>query len=150
MNRFKTILLGGSIFLFTASFVLRGDTSTIEGKEYKITITESKKGKSGAGETDVCEFKSSKFKCKFFGKNAGADQIPIDLDKDSTYSDAGSDEQTLYVEFSGEMQNKLEEVVKVVGTIDGTGIEGSVEISKKEKVKKHWDFVGMQKDKKGK
>ncbi|HTL81831.1 MAG TPA: hypothetical protein VL651_09020, partial [Bacteroidia bacterium] len=131
--------------------VLRGDTSSIEGKEYKITITEAKKGgKTGAGETDVCEFKSSKFKCKFFGKNAGADQIPIDLDKDSTYSDAGSDEQTLYVEFSGEMQNKLEEVVKVVGTIDGTGIEGSVEISKKEKVKKHWDFVGMQKDKKGK
>lgn len=149
MNRITTILLGGFVFFFTASFVLRGDTSNIEGKTYKITITEAKKGgKSGPGETDEVTFKSSKFKCKFFQKNAGAELIPIDLDKDSTYSDGG-DEQTMYVEFSGEMQNKLEEVVKVTGTIDGTGIEGSVELSKKEKVKKHWDFVGMQKDKKG-
>ena len=48
------------------------------------------------------------------------------------------------------MTNKMDETVKVSGSIDGYGIEGSVEISKKEKLKKHWDFVGTEKDKKKK
>lgn len=150
MKRIPTLLTGATLFLLTASFVLKGDTSSIEGKQYKITITEAKKGgKSGSPETEEVSFKSSKFRCKFFGKNAGADAIPIDLTVDSTYTSDGDDNETLYVEFEGQMSNKLEETVKVTGTIDGMGIEGSVEISKKEKVKKHWDFVGGQKDKKG-
>jgi hypothetical protein len=151
MKRTTTLIVSGLIFLLTASFVLGGDdTSNIENKQYKITITESKKGKSGKPEQDEVVIKGSKFKSKFFKQNAGADGIPIELGKDSTYSEEGSDEVLMYVEFSGEMTNKLEETVKVTGTIDGYGIEGNVEISKKEKVKKHWDFVGMQKDKKGK
>jgi hypothetical protein len=153
MNRISTIILGGALFVFTASFVLKGDdTSNIENKKYKITITEAKKGgKSGTPENEECEFKSSKFRCKFFGKNAGADAIPIELTKDSTYTEEGSDAEQIYVEFEGQMSNKMQEEVHVTGTIDGVKIEGSVEIIKKEKVKKHWDFVGSQKDsKKGK
>jgi hypothetical protein len=154
MNRIPSLLIGGTIFLLTASFVLKGDTSSIDGKTYKITITEAKKGgKTGAPETEEVTFKGSKFRCKFFGKNAGTDAIPIDLTVDSTYTDNAGDEgetEMIYVEFEGQMSNKLEETVKVTGTIDGYGIEGSVELSKKEKVKKHWDFVGGQKDKKGK
>jgi hypothetical protein len=40
----------------------------------------------------------------------------------------------------------MEETVKVVGTVDGYGIEGSIELSKKGKLKRHFDFVGSQKD----
>ncbi|MDQ3110733.1 MAG: hypothetical protein M3R17_12640 [Bacteroidota bacterium] len=151
MKRTTTLIVGGIIFLLTASFVLDGDdTSNIESKVYKITITESKKGKSGKAEQDEATIKGSKFRSKFFKQNAGSEAIPVELGKDSTYSEDGSDEVLLYVEFEGTMTNKLEEDVKVAGTIDGYGIEGFVEISKKGKVKKHWDFVGMQKDKKGK
>ncbi len=152
MNR-TTILIGSTlIFMLTASFVLGGDdTSNIEDKKYKITISEAKKGgKSGPSDTDVLTFKSGKFRTGFFKKFAGADAIPIELDKDSTYIDEGGTEEMLYIEFSGEMTNKQDETVKVTGTIDGFGIEGNVELSKKEKVKKHWDFVGTEKDKKGK
>ena len=148
MKLTTTLLSSACIFILTASFVLKGDTSSLEGKKYKLTITEQKSGKSGKPTQDDCEFKSSKFGCKFFQSNAGAGEIPIDLDKDSTYSEDGSDVQMLYVEFSGERTNNQQETVKVTGTIDGYQIEGSVEISKKEKVKKHWDFVGNQKDKK--
>jgi len=148
MTRTATLLSSAFIFLLTASFVLKGDTSSMEGKVYKITITEQKNGKSGKAEQSDCSFKSSKFKCKFFGQNAGTEEIPIDLDKDSTYTEEGSDVELIYAEFSGERTNKLEETVKVTGTVDGYGIEGSVELSKKGKVKKHWDFVGTQKDKK--
>ncbi|CAN5144209.1 hypothetical protein BH09BAC5_BH09BAC5_28340 [soil metagenome] len=151
MKLTKTVFTGGILFLLLSSFVLDGDdTSNIEKKEYKITITESKKGKSGKPDEDVIAIKGSKFRSKFFKQNAGADAIPVELSKDSTYTEEGNDEEMLYVEFEGEMTNKLEETVKVSGTIDGYGIEGSVEISKKEKVKKHWDFVGTQKDRKSK
>ncbi len=151
MTRTKTLLLGGTIFLLAASFVLKGDTSSVEGKVYKITITEAKKGgKSGSPENDEASFKSSKFRSKFFGKNAGADAIPIELMVDSVFSNDDGTEELLYVEFEGNMTNKLEENIKLTGTIDGYGIEGSLEISKKEKVKKHYDFVGGQKDKKRK
>lgn len=151
MNRMTSLLVGGTIFLLTASFVLKGDTSTIEGKTYKVTITEAKKsGKSGPGSPDDVSFKSSKFRSKFFGKNAGADAIPIELTVDSAYTAEGDEEETIYVEFEGQLTNKLEETVRVTGTVEGYGVEGSVEISKKDKVKKHWDFVGTMKDKKGK
>ena len=151
MKRTTTLIVSGLIFLLTASFVLDGDdTSNIENKQYKLTITESKKGKSGKAEQDEASIKGSKFRCKFFKANAGAEAIPVELGKDSTYSEEGSDEVLLYVEFEGSMTNKLEEDIKVSGTIDGYGIEGYVEISKKGKVKKHWDFVGMEKNKKGK
>ncbi len=151
MKRTTTLILSGILFIMMSSFVFDGkDTSNIENKSYKITITENKKGKSGKPEEDVIQIKGSKFRSKFFKQNAGSDAIPVELSKDSTYTEEGNDEELLYVEFEGEMTNKLEETVKISGTIDGYSIEGSVEISKKEKVKKHWDFVGGQKDKKGK
>lgn len=150
MKRTTTLFVSGLLLLLTASFVLDGDdTSNIENKKYKLTITEAKKGgKSGAAEQDEAEVKGSKFRCKFFKQNAGAEAIPIELGKDSTYTEEGGEEVLMYVEFEGSMTNKLEEDIKVSGTIDGYGIEGFVEISKKGKVKKHWDFVGMEKTKK--
>ncbi len=149
MKRTTTLIVSGLIFLLTASFVLDGDdTSNIENKQYNITITEAKKGKSGKAAPDVAKFKNSKFNTGFFKKNAGAENIPIELTKDSTYSEEGSDEVLLYAEFEGSMSNSKDEEVKVSGTVDGYGIEGFVEIVVKGKMKKHWDFVGMQKDKK--
>ena len=151
MKPATTLLTGALVFILSASFVLDGkDTSNLEKKVYKITITESKKGKSGKPEEDEAKFSSGKFQTGFFKKNAGAGAIPIELDKDSTYTEEGSDDELIYAEFSGEITNNQKETVKLSGTVDGYGIEGNVEIVAKEKVKKHWDFVGTQKDKKKK
>jgi hypothetical protein len=151
MNRFTSFIAGSIVLVLTASFVLRGDTSVLESKTFKVSITEVKKtGKSGTPSTDEISFKSSKLRCKFFGKNAGADAIPIDLTVDSAYTAEGDEEETLYVEFEGTMTNKLEETVNIKGTVDGYGIEGSLDLSKKGKPKRHYDFVGSMKDKKGK
>ncbi len=150
MKRTTTLIASGLVFILASSFIFKGDTSNIENIQYKITISESKKGKTGKSENDVATFKGGKFRTGFFKKNAGAEAIPIELTKDSAYTDEGGTEEMLYIEFEGEMTNKMDETVKVSGSIDGYGIEGSVEISKKEKLKKHWDFVGTEKDKKKK
>ena len=152
MKRISTLISSIFIFILTASFIFGGeDTSSVESKQFKISIMEAKKGgKAGLAEEDVCVFKSGKFRTVYFKQNAGAEAIPIELTKDSTYFDEAVDSDMIYVEFEGEITNKLEETVKIVGTIDGYSIEGNVKLSKKDKVKKNWSFSGSLKEKKKK
>ena len=141
---FSLSAAAGMLFIF-CSVALVGDTETIEGKAYKVTMTEAKKGgKSGKPEQDVVSIKNGKLRSKIIGRDMGADAISIELTVDSVYKDEG--EEVLYVEFEGSLTNKLDETVEVKGTIDGYGIEGSAEVSKKGKVKKHIDFVGSEKE----
>lgn len=138
------------VFFLTCSFVLvGGDTTALEGKVYKVTMTLAKKGgKTGPPEQEEITFRSGKFQCKLIEKEMGAKAIPVEFTVDSTFTE--NDEDLPYVEFEGEFVNKLEETVKVSGTVDGYGIEGNVTLSKKDKEKKHYDFVGSLKEKKRK
>ena len=150
MRKAGNIRIPALIFLLTCSFVLvGGDTTALEGKTYKVTMTLAKKGgKTGPPEQEEITFKGGKFKCKLIDKEMGAPSIPIEFTVDSTYTE--NDEELPYVEFTGEFVNKLDENVKVSGTVDGYGIEGNVTLSKKEKEKKRYDFVGSLKEKKKK
>jgi hypothetical protein len=149
MKKFGNILLPAFIFVLTCSFVLvGGDTSALEGKVYKVTMTSVKKGKAGAVSQEEVTFKGGKFKCKLIDKEMGAAAIPVEFTVDSVFTD--NDEDLPYVEFEGEFVNKLEELVKVTGTVDGYGIEGNVVLSKKDKEKRRYDFVGSLKEKKRK
>jgi hypothetical protein len=145
MKRYFSLFTVAGLFMLFCSVALPGDTETIEGKAYKVTMTESKKGgKSGKPEQDVLGIKNGKLRSKLLGREMGADAISIELTVDSVYRDDGY--EILYVEFEGTATNKLEETVEVKGTIDGYGIEGSAELSKKGKVKRHFDFVGSEKE----
>ncbi|MCU0434547.1 MAG: hypothetical protein MUC87_13925 [Bacteroidia bacterium] len=145
MKRYFSLFTIAGVFTLFCSVALTGDTETIEGKAYKVTMTEAKKGgKSGKPEADVVSIKNGKFRSKLIGRDMGADAINIELTVDSVYKDEG--EEVIYVEFEGTATNKLDETVEVKGTIDGYGIEGSAEVSKKGKVKRHYDFVGSEKE----
>ncbi len=148
MRKTGNFILAGLVFFFMGSFVLvGGDTTALEGKTYKVTMTLAKKGgKSGPPEQEEITFKSGKFQCKIIDKEMGAKAIPIEFTVDSVFEENGED--LPYVEFEGEFVNKLDETVKVTGTVDGYGIEGNVSLSKKDKEKKHYDFVGSLKQKK--
>ncbi len=149
MRKFGNIILPAFIFILACSFALvGGDTSSLEGKVYKVTMTSVKKGKSGAPSQEEITFKGGKFKCKLIGNEMGADAIPVEFVVDSMFNE--NDEDLPYVEFEGEYVNKMEELVKVTGTVDGYGIEGNVVLSKKEKEKRRYDFVGSLKEKKKK
>jgi hypothetical protein len=151
MKPFSGAVMISAVALLLCSFAFKGkDSTSLEGKLYKVTTTEVKKGKSGKPDQDEISFKGGKFKSKTAKVEMGADAIPIELNVDSVYVQEGSDDNEdidmIYVEFEGEFTNKMEETVKVVGTVDGYGIEGSIELSKKGKLKRHFDFVGSQKD----
>lgn len=148
MKKTGSIVLAVCMFFFMCSFALvGGDTTALEGKVYKVTLTLNKKGgKTGPPEQEEITFKSGKFQCKTVDKEMGAKAIPVEFTVDSSFEENG--EELPYVEFEGEFVNKLDEMVKVTGTVDGYGIEGSVILSKKEKEKKNYSFVGSLKQKK--
>lgn len=149
MKNISRFIIPGLIFVFACSFTMGGgDTTALEGHVYKVTMSLVKKGKSQPGMQEEITFKGGKFKCKLIGKEMGAENIPIEFTVDSAYTDEGAEEETIYVEFEGEYVNKLDELVKVTGTVDGYGIEGNVILSKKDKEKKRYDFVGSKKEKK--
>jgi hypothetical protein len=142
MKNISRFIIPGLIFVFACSFTMAGgDTTALEGHVYKVTMSLVKKGKSQPGTQEEITFKGGKFKCKLIGKEMGAENIPIEFTVDSAYTEEGAEEETIYVEFEGEYVNKLDELVKVTGTVDGYGIEGNVVLSKK-------DFVGSKKEKK--
>lgn len=144
------VILMAFVFFLTCSFVLvGGDTTALEGKVYKVTMTLNKKGgKNGPPEQEEITFKNGKFQCKLVEKELGAKAIPVEFVVDSVFTE--NDEDLPYVEFEGEYVNKLDELVKVSGTVDGYGIEGSVIMSKKDKEKRNYSFVGSLKEKKKK
>lgn len=150
MKKTGSLILAACVFFFMCSFALvGGDTTALENKVYKVTMTLAKKGgKSGPAEQEEITFKSGKFQCKLIEKEMGAKFIPVEFTVDSVFEDNGED--LPYVEFEGEFVNKLDETVKVTGTVDGYGIEGNVILSKKDKEKKRYDFVGAIKEKKKK
>jgi hypothetical protein len=148
MKKTGSVFLAACAFFFMCSFALvGGDTTALEGKVYKVTMTLAKRdGKTGPPLQEEVSFKSGKFQCKLIEKEMGAKAIPIEFSVDSVFDENGED--LPYVEFEGEFVNKLDELVKVSGTVDGYGIEGNVSLSKKDKEKKHYDFVGSLKQKK--
>lgn len=74
---FSLSAAAGMLFVF-CSVALVGDTETIEGKAYKVTMTEAKKGgKSGKPEQDVVSIKNGKLRSKIIGRDMGADAISI-------------------------------------------------------------------------
>lgn len=149
MKKTGNLILAACAFFLMCSFVLvGGDTTSLENKVYKVTMTMVKKSKTGAKSQEEVTFKSGKFQCKLIEKEMGAKFIPVEFTVDSLFEDNG--EELPYVEFEGEFVNKLDELVKVNGTVDGYGIEGSVTLSKKDKEKFHYDFVGSLKEKKKK
>jgi len=150
MKNTGNLILMAFVFFLTCSFVLvGGDTTALEGKTYKVTMTLNKKGgKSGPPEQEEVAFKNGKFQCKLIEKEMGAKAIPIEFTTDSSFTD--NDEELPYIEFEGEYVNKLDETVKVTGTVDGYGIEGNVSLSKKDKEKKNYSYVGSLKEKKKK
>ncbi|HTF04842.1 MAG TPA: hypothetical protein VK826_12490 [Bacteroidia bacterium] len=149
MKKIGNLILPAFIFVLTCSFVLvGGDTTALEGKVYKVTMTLMKNGKAGKPVQAEITFKSGKFRSKLIEKEMGAAAIPVEFIVDSTFFE--NDEDLPYVEFEGEFVNKLEELVKVTGTVDGYGIEGNVSLSKKDKEKRRYDFVGSLKERKKK
>lgn len=145
-NRIAALAAGAVIFVTAAAFIGK-EKDSVEGKMFKVTATENKKGKSGKPIQDVIEFRNGKLKSKVVQDEFGFGQLKYELTVDSTYKD--EDEDVMYVEFEATAKDKEEQELKVTGTIDGAGCEGSMELTdKKGKVKKHFDFVGSQKDKK--
>jgi hypothetical protein len=148
-QKVKVLLAGVCLLIVSAAFAQKKTKDNLSGKIYTVTVTESKKGKSGKPAKDEIRFRNGKVESTTVIDNMGFGNVKYELTVDSAYVSEGDTEETPYIEFEAIAKDKDDQEVKIVATVDGFGIEGYMElIDKKGKVKKHYDFVGAEKGKK--
>ncbi len=145
----KVLLAGVCLLIVSTAFAQKKTKDNLNGKIYAVTVTESKKGKSGKPSKDEIRFRNGKIESTTVIDNLGFGSVKYELTVDSAYVSDGDTEETPYIEVEAIAKDKNDQEVKIVATVDGFGIEGYMElIDKKGKVKKHYDFVGAEKGKK--
>ena len=151
----KKIALG--IFLIALVAVTTnatlGDKDWLHGKTYEVQQTEFKEGAPKPSVKPIKdEFTFNKG--KLYSDFVGGDKIKFDkylkyeLKKDSTYTE--EDEERHYYEIEVTSENDDGQKLEIKITVDDINIEGSIKLSKGDKLKKHYEFTGKEKPKKGK
>jgi hypothetical protein len=135
-----TMVLCCVIFFSSNSYSQKVKDKYLEGKIYTIELT-IKGAKKPKPEADELSFKAGKFNSKLMKTEAGFKAADYVITVDSS-----SAEKTF--SFDLESKNGGDEVMHWVGTVNGEAIEGTATLSKKEKVKKEYNFSGSLKTKK--
>lgn len=126
----------------------------LHGKTFEVQQIEFKEGapKSGAKAIkDEIFFKGGKLysdlaaseKCGKFDS-----MIKYEIEKDSAYTE--EEEERHYYEIKASKENDDGQVLTIQLKIDDIDIEGSMKLSKNDKLKKHFEFTGKEKPKKKK
>ncbi len=124
----------------------------LDNKVYEIEINEDG-AKKPKPIKDEMAFKAQKIKSKFMDEkymlNSGVYVVQVD----TAYVEGeteGSQVMEKTISFTAESVNGDKEKLAWTGSVTGEDIEGTIILSKKEKVKKQWTFSGTQKSKKKK
>ncbi len=124
----------------------------LDNKVYEIEINEDG-AKKPKPVKDEMSFKGQKIKSKFMDEkymlNSGVYVVSVD----TAYVEGeteGSQVLEKTINFTAESVNGDKEKLAWTGFVIGEDIEGTIILSKKDKVKKQWTFSGTQKSKKKK
>lgn len=124
----------------------------LDNKVYEIEINEDG-AKKPKPIKDEMSFRSQKIKSKYmdekFMLNSGIYVVTVD----TAYVEGeteGSQVLEKTINFTAESVNGDKEKLAWTGSVTGEDIEGTIILSKKDKVKKQWTFSGTQKSKKKK
>jgi hypothetical protein len=156
LNSFKKVVcLLAFISFSTFSFAQKVKAvkdKLLDNKVYEIEINEDG-AKKPKPVKDEMSFKGQKIKSKFMDEKYMLNSGMYVVSVDTAYVE-GETEGTQVLEktinFTAESVNGDKEKLAWAGTVVGEDIEGTVILSKKDKVKKQWTFSGTQKTKKKK
>lgn len=143
------LLVGAGMMGINAALV---EKDPLHGKVYEVQQVEFKDGApktSGKPIADEILFKGGKLFSDLAAEKLKFDKmIKYDLKKDSTYTE--EDEERHYYEVEASSENDDGMTLTVSIKIDDIDIEGSMKLSKADKIKKHYEFTGKEKPKKKK
>lgn len=124
----------------------------LDNKVYEIEINEDG-AKKPKPIKDEMSFKGQKIKSKYMDEKFMLNSGMYVVEVDTAYVEGeteGSQVLEKTINFTAESVNGDKEKLAWTGSVTGEDIEGTIILSKKEKVKKQWTFSGTQKSKKKK
>lgn len=156
LNSLKTGLtvvafLAFSAFSFAQKVKVVKD-KLLDKKAYEIEINEDG-AKKPKPIKDEMTFTGQKIKSKFMDEKYMLNSGVYTVEVDTAYVEGeteGSQVMEKTFNFTAESVNGDKEKLAWTGSVTGEDIEGTIVLSKKDKVKKQWTFSGTQKTKKKK
>jgi hypothetical protein len=154
-NMNKKLILPLALLVAVLSFnAIKFEKDPLHGKKFETNATEFKDGAPKPGAKALpneIEFKNGKLFSDLAASDKGGafDQwLKYNIEKDSTYTEEDIEKHYYVVKASHENDDGV--VISMEITIDDIEIEGVMKLTKNDRLKKHFEFVGHEKAKKQK
>ncbi len=150
---FKHIIISASVLtvgLLSINAIKKGEPKDgLDKRKFTVSMVELKEGAAPKkGVEDELEFRAGKgMFSQFLFDKSGYKWIKYEVTKDSTYTDEEQNEgHWTEAEISTTDENDQTLIIKC--TVDNYDISGEIKITKKDKLKKKYEFSGKEKAKK--
>jgi hypothetical protein len=149
----KHIIISASVLtigLLSLNAIKKGEPKdNLDKRKFIVTMTEVKEGAAPKkGVEDELEFKAGKgMFSNFLYEKLQYKWIKYEITKDSTYTDEEENEGT-WTEAEISTTDENDQTIIMKCTVDNYDISGEIKITKKDKLKKRYEFSGKEKPKK--
>lgn len=146
----KHIIISASVLtvgLLSINLIKKGEPKdSLDKRKFTVTMTEVKEGAAPKkGVEDELEFKAGKgMFSNFLFEKMEYKWIKYEITKDSTYTDEDQSESH-YTEVEISTTDATDQTLLMKCTIDNFDISGEIKITKKDKLKKKYEFSGKEK-----
>ena len=140
---FISLTIIGTIILM--SFALGKDKDPLHKRKFNLTLFELKDGQAGKkGIVDIMEFKDGKLYSDFLFDKFQYKWIKYRINKDSIYTDSTDTEVRLLEVEASATDDKNQTIIINFNTVEWD-FDGTIKITKNDKIKKQFDIVGREK-----
>jgi len=131
------------ISVFLASF--KDEHDALHKREFNISLSETKNGVVAKKViSDKLVFKNGKLHSDFLYKKFGYKYIRYRINKDSVFTDP-TDTEVRYLEVEASMTDDKNQTVLISFVTTEWDIDGTIKITKNDKLKRYYDMTGREK-----
>jgi hypothetical protein len=141
----KKLLLILFISITAISFAQKEEIDPLKKRKFNVSLNEIKDGVPQKKLLpDLIEFKNGKLFSDFLSDKFQYKWIKYRIEKDSIYTDS-TDTEVRFLAIEATATDEGNQTVMMSFTILEWDIEGTIKITKNDKLKKHFEFVGREK-----
>jgi hypothetical protein len=139
-------VLGAGLLLFSLMlFSFKDEEDPLHKRSFIISLSETKNGVVAKKVImDRIEFKNGKLRTDFLQKKFGYKWLRYHINKDSIFTDS-TDTEVRLLEVEATATNGANQTVYVNFVICEWDIDGTIKITKNDKLKKYYDMAGFEK-----
>ena len=143
-NKYFTKALFG-ICLLVVVFAFKAEKDFLHKRKFNISLDEVKDGVASKKTIpDVLTFKDGKVFSDYIAKKYGYDWIRYRINKDSVFIDSTETEVRM-LEVEGSATDLNNQTVMINFVLQEWDIDGTIKVTKNDKIKRYFDFVGREK-----